>query len=127
MTALTLKFYQQAALDALAAFARAAQATGPVLAFGELAGRPYNADAFGAQVPCVCLRIPAGGGKTVLAAHAVPPKALRRCLSNGLKQPESKKAQGLDVAQQLDAVLQWAATFTFTFFFPEFFQPNALP
>ena len=40
MTALTLKFYQQAALDALAAFARAAQATGPVLAFGELAGRP---------------------------------------------------------------------------------------
>ena len=79
MTALTLKSYQQAALDALAAFARAAQATGPALAFGELTGRPYSADAFGAQVPCVCLRIPTGGGKTVLAAHAVPLLARAWC------------------------------------------------
>ena len=72
MTSLTLKSYQQTALDALGAFARAARTKGPALAFGELAGRPYNLDAFGAQVPCVCLRIPTGGGKTVLAAHAVP-------------------------------------------------------
>ena len=72
MTALTLKSYQQAALDALGAFARAAQMKGPALAFGALAGRPYNPDAFGAAVPCVCLRIPTGGGKTVMAAHAVP-------------------------------------------------------
>ena len=79
MTALTLKSYQQAALDSLAAFASAAQATGPALAFGALAGRPYNAEAFGAQVPCVCLRIPTGGGKTVLAAHAVPLLARAWC------------------------------------------------
>ena len=72
MTPITLKTYQQTALDALGAFARAARTKGPALAFGELAGRPYNLDAFGAQVPCVCLRIPTGGGKTVLAAHAVP-------------------------------------------------------
>ena len=72
MTTLTLKSYQQAALDTLTAFARAAQTQGPALAFGALAGRAYNADAFGAQVPCVCLRIPTGGGKTVMAAHAVP-------------------------------------------------------
>ncbi|MBK8072677.1 MAG: DEAD/DEAH box helicase family protein [Ramlibacter sp.] len=70
MTGLTLKHYQQAALDALGAFARAAQIKGPALAFGELAGRPYTAEPFGA-VPCVCLRIPTGGGKTVMAAHAV--------------------------------------------------------
>ena len=70
MTTLALKSYQQAALDALTAFARAAQLKGPALAFGELVGRPYNPDAFGA-VPCVCLRIPTGGGKTLLAAHAV--------------------------------------------------------
>jgi type III restriction enzyme len=44
---------------------------GPARAFGELAGRPYNPEPFG-EVPCVCLRIPTGGGKTVLAAHAVP-------------------------------------------------------
>ena len=79
MTSLTLKSYQQAALDALAAFANAAQASGPALAFGELAGQPYNAEAFGAQVPCVCLRIPTGGGKTVLAAHAVPLLARAWC------------------------------------------------
>ena len=70
MTTLALKSYQQAALDALTAFARTAQVKGPALAFGELVGRPYNPDAFGA-VPCVCLRIPTGGGKTLLAAHAV--------------------------------------------------------
>ena len=72
MTTLTLKSYQQTALDALTAFARAAQLKGPALAFAEQAGRPYNADAFGPQLPCVCLRIPTGAGKTVLAAHAVP-------------------------------------------------------
>ena len=70
MTTLALKSYQQAALDALAAFARAAQLKGPALAFRELVGRTYNPDAFG-DVPCVCLRIPTGGGKTLLAAHAV--------------------------------------------------------
>ncbi len=70
MTTLSLKSYQQAALDALATFARAAQLKGPALAFRELVGRTYNADAFG-DVPCVCLRIPTGGGKTLLAAHAV--------------------------------------------------------
>lgn len=70
MTTLSLKSYQQAALDALTAFARAAQLKGPALAFRELVNRSYNADAFG-DVPCVCLRIPTGGGKTLLAAHAV--------------------------------------------------------
>lgn len=71
MTTLALKSYQQAALDALKSFARSAQLKGPALAFGELAGRPYNPDPFGA-VPCVCLRIPTGGGKTLMAAYAVP-------------------------------------------------------
>jgi len=71
MTTLTLKSYQQAALDSLAAFARSAQLKGPALAFREQSGRPYNAEPFG-EVPCVCLRIPTGGGKTLMAAHAVP-------------------------------------------------------
>jgi len=70
MTTLTLKSYQQAALDALRAFARSAQLKGAALAFAEAAGRPYNAEPFGA-VPCICLRIPTGGGKTLMAAHAV--------------------------------------------------------
>ena len=70
MTTLSLKSYQQAALDALARFARSAQMHGAAQAFREQVGNSYNGDAFGA-VPCVCLRIPTGGGKTLLAAHAV--------------------------------------------------------
>ena len=72
MTPITLKSYQQTALDTLAAFARAARVNGPAGAFGAQAGRSYQAEAFSHEVPCVCLRIPTGGGKTVLAAHAVP-------------------------------------------------------
>ena len=93
MTTLALKSYQQAALDALAAFARAAQVKGPALAFQELVGRTYNLDAFG-DVPCICLRIPTGGGKTVMAAHAVPL-----------------------LAQQLDAVLACPSTHDFFAFY----------
>ena len=70
MTTLSLKSYQQAALDALARFARSAQMHGAAQAFREQAGHSYNDVAFGAT-PCVCLRIPTGGGKTLLAAHAV--------------------------------------------------------
>jgi hypothetical protein len=44
---------------------------GPGAGVWRAGGPPYNPDAFG-EVPCVCLRIPTGGGKTVLAAHAVP-------------------------------------------------------
>ena len=72
MPTFPLKSYQQAALDTLTAFTQAAQVKGAPLAFGELAGRAYNPDPFGPDVPCVCLRIPTGGGKTLLAAHAVP-------------------------------------------------------
>ncbi|QTD45225.1 DEAD/DEAH box helicase [Ottowia testudinis] len=72
MAAFPLKTYQKTALDTLLAFAQAAQVKGAPLAFGELAGRPYNPDPFGPDVPCVCLRIPTGGGKTLLAAHAIP-------------------------------------------------------
>ena len=76
---LTLKPYQQTALDALTTFARAAQVGGPGPAFAAQAGRAYNPAAFGSQLPCVCLRIPTGGGKTVMAAHAVPLLARAWC------------------------------------------------
>ncbi|WP_367066788.1 DEAD/DEAH box helicase family protein [Oryzisolibacter sp. LB2S] len=71
MTPITLKTYQQQALAALSAYAQAARLQGAAQAFLQQAGRPYQAGAFD-RVPCVCLRIPTGGGKTVLAAHAVP-------------------------------------------------------
>jgi type III restriction enzyme len=66
---LILKAYQRAALDVLTAFLRAARARGAKAAFEE-GGYGYRADPFG-DVPCVCLRIPTGGGKTLLASHAV--------------------------------------------------------
>ena len=70
MTTFTLKSYQQAALDVLVRFARTAQMNGVAQAFRAQAGHGYNDAAFG-KTPCVCLRIPTGGGKTLLAAHAV--------------------------------------------------------
>ena len=87
MTALTLKTYQQQALDSLARFLAAGRSTGSLAvawaqemqrqAEGQVdahalahAQAPYRASAFG-NTPCVCLRIPTGGGKTLLASHAI--------------------------------------------------------
>ena len=42
MPPISLKTYQQTALDTLAAFARAARVKGPVSAFSELAGRALS-------------------------------------------------------------------------------------
>ncbi len=64
-----LKRYQEHALDALTVFLRAARERGVKAAF-EDGGYGYNREPFG-EVPCVCLRIPTGGGKTLLASHAI--------------------------------------------------------
>ena len=79
MTAFTLKTYQQSALAALALFLRQASTMGLEAAWSHAmaregaskAGVPYRADELG-QTPCVCLRIPTGGGKTLMASHAIP-------------------------------------------------------
>jgi len=63
-----LKSYQVAALEALEAFFERVRAVGLAAAWtGEAA---YDATTLG-EVPAVCVRIPTGGGKTLLAAHAV--------------------------------------------------------
>ncbi len=83
MTSFALKTYQQSALAALALFLRQASTMGLEAAWshamardgggqkGGKAGAPYRADELG-QTPCVCLRIPTGGGKTLMASHAIP-------------------------------------------------------
>ena len=86
MTAFTLKTRQQSALTALTLFLRQAstmgleaawahamarEGAGPVVSQKAKAGPPYRADELG-EVPCVCLRIPTGGGKTLMASHAIP-------------------------------------------------------
>lgn len=70
MALLTLKRYQQAALNELDKYLRAARISGPRSAFETLTGFGYNTEPFG-DTPCVCLRIPTGGGKTLLASEAI--------------------------------------------------------
>lgn len=70
MPTFALKRYQQQALVALERYLRAARLHGAAAGFTAETGLGYHAEPFGA-VPCVCLRIPTGGGKTLLAAHAV--------------------------------------------------------
>ncbi|AJP48407.1 type III restriction enzyme, res subunit [Rugosibacter aromaticivorans] len=70
MADLLLKSYQSTALSALSGFLREATQVGAASAFLQQAGSPYQTAAFG-EIPCVCLRIPTGGGKTLLAAHAI--------------------------------------------------------
>ncbi len=75
-----LKDYQEKALVALDDFFRQVRMRGVSEAWRECAPvketqgqtrqAPYNDDALG-EVPAVCVRIPTGGGKTYLAAHAV--------------------------------------------------------
>ncbi|MCB1735504.1 MAG: DEAD/DEAH box helicase family protein [Gammaproteobacteria bacterium] len=71
-----LKPYQDDALAALQRFLAAAR-TGPVadafadtLAAHAMPAIPYRHYDFG-EIPYVCLRLPTGGGKTVLGSHAV--------------------------------------------------------
>ena len=70
-----LKEYQRRALDTLEEFLRSAKMKGAKAAFEFMAieagrgGLMYQSD-FGAT-PCVCLRLPTGGGKTLLASHAI--------------------------------------------------------
>ena len=76
MTALTLKNYQAQALDALTLFLRQAETMGVETAWAHamqregIAGVPYRSDELTGP-PTVCLRIPTGGGKTLLASHAI--------------------------------------------------------
>lgn len=73
---LVLKQYQETSLSRLRDYLRRASdpLCGCEKAFTEITGRPYLSQILPPElrtVPYVCLRIPTGGGKTVLAAHAV--------------------------------------------------------
>jgi type III restriction enzyme len=85
MPSLPLKTYQQQALASLERFLSEARSSGSLeTAWAhELARQapppepgeqvrtvPYRRQPFG-DTPCVCLRIPTGGGKTLLASHAI--------------------------------------------------------
>lgn len=76
---ITLKDYQERVLESLREFFRRTSGTGdPASAFRETTSRlgetapylPVSAAGLGAGMPYVCLRVPTGGGKTLLACHA---------------------------------------------------------
>lgn len=127
-----LKTYQQQALDALDRFLTEAPARGPADAFAaEVARQDAEARAMGDRpvprgayqplgalpdVPYACLRIPTGGGKTLLAAEAVrvfaratarpcplvlwfvPSDAIKRQTLDALKDRRHAYRQRLDAA-----------------------------
>ncbi len=71
-----LKYYQQQTIEALEQFLADARLMPVEQAFEQSLSQqgktpfPYRHYKFG-QVPYVCLRLPTGGGKTVLASHAI--------------------------------------------------------
>ncbi|WP_120078418.1 DEAD/DEAH box helicase [Aurantiacibacter odishensis] len=78
-----LKKYQTATLATLARYLSEARLAGPIDAYTELTREPELAERLKGLIepyvplkelqdtPYVCLRLPTGGGKTILAAHAV--------------------------------------------------------
>jgi type III restriction enzyme len=72
---LTLKTYQSNVLAALAGFLGACRSRPVAEAYqSALRAQDRQPEAYSAifgDVPCVCLRVPTGGGKTIMAAHAV--------------------------------------------------------
>lgn len=63
--------YQEDGLATLGEYLEKAAAIGPDLAFYAVAKEKYRQAPGLPELPYVCLRIPTGGGKTLMAAHAV--------------------------------------------------------
>ena len=68
---LDLKGFQQRGLAALESYLRQAVTMGAKRAFIYQANRPYLEVPELPDLPYVCLRVPTGGGKTLMACHAV--------------------------------------------------------
>jgi len=66
-----LKEYQRQCLEKLAGYLRRVNEIGANVAFYEATDRPYRQVEELPGLPYVCVRVPTGGGKTVMAAHAV--------------------------------------------------------
>lgn len=76
------KKYQSSAIEKLEIFLKELRKVGPKYAFMGITQEPYNSDFFG-EVPFVCIKIPTGGGKTLVGCHAVQ-KIMSTALQNKL-------------------------------------------
>ena len=69
----TLKYYQHKTLDVLRSYLDSCVRIGDAdTAFYTLTKRAYCAAPLLPALPYICLRVPTGGGKTLLAAHSIP-------------------------------------------------------
>lgn len=65
-----LKKYQQSAIDKLKDYLTGIEVAGQKYAFMGETDRPYHGDTFG-DSPFICIKIPTGGGKTLVGCHMV--------------------------------------------------------
>ena len=65
-----LKKYQKGALEKLQEYLKKTEKFGPKIAFYDTTNLPYKTEFFG-DIPFVCMKIPTGGGKTLVGCHAV--------------------------------------------------------
>ncbi len=65
-----LKKYQQTALEKLKEYLKLLEKFGPKMAFMSVVEEPYKSTSFD-EIPFVCVKIPTGGGKTVVAANSI--------------------------------------------------------
>ena len=124
-----LKQYQKASLTTLRRYLEEARVIGPAEAYKSLTAEPKLANRLKGfvskyqplkalpNVPYVCLRLPTGGGKTILAAHSitaaketwiekdypmvlwlVPTNTIRTQTADALKNPRHPYRQALDEA-----------------------------
>ena len=75
-----IKKYQKSAIDTLKSYLQELEQFGPKHAFIDITERPYSSDFFG-DMPFVCVKIPTGGGKTLVGCHAVN-EIMRSVLKN---------------------------------------------
>jgi len=68
---LQLRGYQERSLDGLEGYLRLATQIGAKKAFIHHTDRPYHSVPQLPDLPYVCLRVPTGGGKTLMACHAL--------------------------------------------------------
>lgn len=66
-----LKKYQEKTLENINDFLKDLEEEKPEFAFMHLTKKPYKDEFFGEEVPFICIKIPTGGGKTLVGCHAI--------------------------------------------------------
>jgi len=66
-----LKKYQETTLDKINEFLNDLEKEKPEFAFMHLTKQPYKDEFFGEEIPFICIKIPTGGGKTLVGCYSV--------------------------------------------------------